>query len=84
MGNMQRKSLRICRSIASRCLKVPSSAVFTPLTDEMAEPSVLAAASGDGIIHELINGLASREDAEDALKIPVVPIPTGEAIVAVL
>lgn len=56
------------------------SAVFTAPTYGLAERSVLAAASGDGIIHELINGLASREDAEDALKIPVVPIPTGEEI----
>lgn len=41
--------------------------------------SVLAAASGDGIIHELLNGLASRPDAIEALKIPMVPIPTGSA-----
>ena len=54
--------------------------MFTAPTYGLAERSVLAAASGDGIIHELINGLASREDAEDALKIPVVPIPTGEEI----
>jgi hypothetical protein len=40
--------------------------------------SVLAAASGDGIIHELINGLAIRPDAGEALKIPIVPIPTGK------
>jgi sphingosine kinase len=39
--------------------------------------SVLAAASGDGIVHELLNGLAVREDADQAMKIPVVPIPTG-------
>jgi hypothetical protein len=40
--------------------------------------SVIAAASGDGLIHEIINGLAVRSDAKLALRIPVVQIPTGE------
>lgn len=33
--------------------------------------------SGDGLMHEIINGFAEREDARRALQIPVAPIPTG-------
>jgi sphingosine kinase len=33
--------------------------------------------SGDGMLHEVLNGLAQRKDALEALKIPVAPIPTG-------
>ncbi|KAM0752522.1 hypothetical protein T439DRAFT_210136 [Meredithblackwellia eburnea MCA 4105] len=33
--------------------------------------------SGDGIVHEILNGLANREDAVAALKIPVVTVPAG-------
>jgi sphingosine kinase len=33
--------------------------------------------SGDGMVHEVLNGLASREDAFEAMKIPVAPIPAG-------
>jgi sphingosine kinase len=33
--------------------------------------------SGDGIVNELINGLASRPDALSALRIPIAPIPAG-------
>ena len=33
--------------------------------------------SGDGVVHEILNGLASREDALDALKMPIAPIPAG-------
>lgn len=33
--------------------------------------------SGDGVVHEVLNGLASRPDALKALRIPVVPIPAG-------
>jgi sphingosine kinase len=35
--------------------------------------------SGDGLIHEVLNGLAARPDAEKALNIPIAPIPTGSA-----
>ena len=35
--------------------------------------------SGDGLVHEVFNGFADREDAMDAFAIPVVPIPTGSA-----
>ncbi|KZS99214.1 hypothetical protein SISNIDRAFT_546021 [Sistotremastrum niveocremeum HHB9708] len=36
--------------------------------------------SGDGLLHEVINGLAERPDAEEALAtMPLAPIPTGSA-----
>lgn len=33
--------------------------------------------SGDGLIHEVLNGLADRTDSEVAFKIPLAPIPAG-------
>lgn len=39
--------------------------------------SVVAAASGDGLIHEVINGFAVHDDAKRALRIPIVQLPTG-------
>lgn len=35
--------------------------------------------SGDGLIHEVFNGLADRENTTLALEMPVVQIPTGSA-----
>jgi len=35
--------------------------------------------SGDGLIHECLNGLADRPDADDALKIPIAPVAAGSA-----
>ncbi|RXK41560.1 hypothetical protein M231_01059 [Tremella mesenterica] len=43
------------------------------------EYDVIATASGDGLVYEVLNGLAARSDARKALKTPVVPIPTGSA-----
>ncbi|WRT67773.1 uncharacterized protein IL334_004746 [Kwoniella shivajii] len=40
---------------------------------------VIATASGDGLVYEVLNGLASRPDARKALQIPIAPIPTGSA-----
>lgn len=38
----------------------------------------LLSVSGDGMMHEILNGVAARADAEDVLrKVAVVPIPTG-------
>lgn len=40
--------------------------------------NTIAAIGGDGIIYEIINGLASRGDGENILKmIPIAPIPAG-------
>jgi sphingosine kinase len=33
--------------------------------------------SGDGLIHEVLNGLASHKNPMQALRIPVSPVPTG-------
>lgn len=37
----------------------------------------LACVAGDGTVHEVVNGLASRADAERATRLPLVPVPTG-------
>jgi sphingosine kinase len=39
----------------------------------------VATASGDGIVYEILNGLAARPDARAALHMPIAPIPTGSA-----
>ena len=41
------------------------------------EYDAIVTLSGDGLVHEVLNGLASRSDAAKALDIPVVPVPTG-------
>ena len=33
--------------------------------------------SGDGLIHEVINGFAHHEQPDKAFAIPIAPIPTG-------
>lgn len=33
--------------------------------------------AGDGVIHETLNGFASRVDALEALLLPISPIPAG-------
>lgn len=40
---------------------------------------MIATASGDGLVYEVLNGLAARKDAKKALRIPIAPIPTGSA-----
>jgi sphingosine kinase len=45
--------------------------------DLSLEYDAVVALSGDGVIHEVINGLADHERPTDALAIPIVPIPTG-------
>ncbi|ORY28466.1 ATP-NAD kinase-like domain-containing protein [Naematelia encephala] len=40
---------------------------------------VIVTCSGDGLVYEVINGLAARKDARKALKVPIAPIPTGSA-----
>ncbi|MBK4732650.1 diacylglycerol kinase [Oxynema sp. CENA135] len=44
---------------------------------DLSQYDGLALVGGDGIVHEAIAGLASREDAENALKTPIAPIPAG-------
>jgi len=38
---------------------------------------VVACVSGDGLIHEILNGFADHEHPTKALDIPIGPIPTG-------
>lgn len=33
--------------------------------------------SGDGVVHEILNGFANHDSAVQALAIPIAPIPTG-------
>ncbi|KAG1756719.1 ATP-NAD kinase-like domain-containing protein [Suillus paluster] len=35
--------------------------------------------SGDGLIHEVLNGINQHQNREKAFRIPIVPIPTGSA-----
>jgi sphingosine kinase len=35
--------------------------------------------SGDGGVHEVINGLSKHSDANKALRIPIAQVPTGSA-----
>lgn len=64
----------------------PSSTVTTHRfhAEEIAasmpiDVDAIAALSGDGLLHEILNGLAKRKDAIAALRVPVVPVPTGSA-----
>jgi sphingosine kinase len=50
------------------------------LVNEMAlDFDCIVAVSGDGLIHECLNGLADRFDADLALQMPIAPIPAGSA-----
>lgn len=33
--------------------------------------------SGDGLIHEVLNGLAQHAQSKEAFNIPIAPVPTG-------
>ncbi|KAJ3331620.1 Sphingosine kinase 2 [Blyttiomyces sp. JEL0837] len=45
--------------------------------EDLTSFDVIAACGGDGLVHELVNGLLTRSDWEKACKIPVVVIPAG-------
>ncbi|CAF3675084.1 unnamed protein product [Rotaria sp. Silwood1] len=44
---------------------------------QLADWSGIVLASGDGLIYEVINGLMSREDWQEALKLPIGHLPCG-------
>ncbi|KAF5315834.1 hypothetical protein D9611_004729 [Ephemerocybe angulata] len=44
---------------------------------ELDKVDAIATVSGDGLIHEVLNGLAQHADPMSALRIPVAPIPAG-------
>lgn len=41
---------------------------------------MIGCVSGDGILHEVLNGLASRKDAQRGLRLPLVPVPCGASL----
>ncbi|KAK7042543.1 DAGKc domain-containing protein [Favolaschia claudopus] len=55
----------------------PTNATNIARNVDLAAYDALVPVSGDGIVNELINGLASRPDALNALRIPIAPIPAG-------
>lgn len=44
---------------------------------DLAQFDALVCVGGDGTVHELINGIAARADAAEALRTPLVPVPSG-------
>ncbi|KAJ7734767.1 ATP-NAD kinase-like domain-containing protein [Mycena maculata] len=55
----------------------PTNAAAIARNIDLAAYDALVPVSGDGIVNELINGLASRPDAASALRMPIAPIPAG-------
>lgn len=56
----------------------PSNATNLARSHDITAYDALVTVSGDGIVHEVLNGLASRPDAIAALRAtPIVPIPAG-------
>ncbi|KAJ7151333.1 ATP-NAD kinase-like domain-containing protein [Mycena crocata] len=55
----------------------PTNAATIARNVDLSAYDALVPVSGDGIVNELINGLASRPDAASALRIPIAPIPAG-------
>ncbi|KAJ7630848.1 ATP-NAD kinase-like domain-containing protein [Roridomyces roridus] len=55
----------------------PDNATNIARTLDLTAYDALVSVSGDGIVNELINGLANRPDAATALRTPIAPIPAG-------
>ncbi|KAJ7172102.1 ATP-NAD kinase-like domain-containing protein, partial [Mycena filopes] len=55
----------------------PTNATEIARNVNLATYDALVPISGDGIVNELLNGLASRPDALTALRMPIAPIPAG-------
>ncbi|KAJ6491464.1 ATP-NAD kinase-like domain-containing protein [Mycena vulgaris] len=55
----------------------PTNAAAIARNVDLTAYDALVPVSGDGIVNELINGLASRPDAVTALRMPIAPIPAG-------
>ncbi|KAJ6610464.1 ATP-NAD kinase-like domain-containing protein [Mycena sp. CBHHK59/15] len=55
----------------------PTNAAAIARNVDLEAYDAIVPVSGDGIVNELINGLASREDALSALRMPIAPIPAG-------
>jgi sphingosine kinase len=53
---------------------------MSELTEKMdLDYNAVVVLSGDGGVHEVVNGLAKHQQAPKALKIPLAQIPTGSA-----
>lgn len=48
-------------------------------TADLSDYRGIVAVSGDGLVYEIFNGLATRADAKEAIKTPVAQIPGGSA-----
>ncbi|WFC97328.1 sphingosine kinase [Malassezia yamatoensis] len=46
-------------------------------TAQTQDYDVLVCVGGDGTMHEVVNGLASRDDVAEAIALPLVPVPCG-------
>ncbi|ORY92827.1 ATP-NAD kinase-like domain-containing protein [Leucosporidium creatinivorum] len=55
----------------------PNNATTLASEIDLGAWDALVPISGDGIINELLNGLASRPDALKALRMPIAPLPGG-------
>lgn len=49
------------------------------VTEMSLDVDCIVTVSGDGLIHECLNGLAVRHDKDKALQTPLAPIPAGSA-----
>jgi sphingosine kinase len=43
----------------------------------LANYDAIVTVSGDGLVHEVMNGFANHTDPRQAFAIPIAPIPTG-------
>ncbi|KAJ7050187.1 ATP-NAD kinase-like domain-containing protein [Mycena amicta] len=55
----------------------PTNATAIARNLDLTAYDALVPLSGDGIVSELLNGLASRTDARTALRTPIAPLPAG-------
>lgn len=55
----------------------PAHAYHVSQSLSLDDYDVLACLGGDGTVHEVVNGLASRSDVTQALQLPLAPIPCG-------
>ena len=79
----RRYSLVKCIIFSWLCLLIP--AIVTTGTGHAIEIAqnieltfdALVVVSGDGLVHEVLNGLAKHATPEKAFRIPIAPIPAG-------
>ncbi|KAJ1911824.1 hypothetical protein H4219_005816 [Mycoemilia scoparia] len=57
--------------------KYPRDAEECVKSKDLSQYTAIASISGDGLLHEIVNGLLSRKDNEQFKKIPLAIIPAG-------